>query len=396
VTGRRKLGLLACLYLSQGLPYGFFTKGVPALMRDQGLSLADIGLTSLLFLPWALKFMWAPLVDRYGARRAWIVPLQLLNVGALVGVALLDPKEGFFWILAAVLVVNLLSATQDIATDALAVDLLTPAERGLGNGVQVAGYRLGMIVGGGALLIVLDDLGWTRAFLLMAGLLALATIPIALHREAPRARATTQPGWSQVVEHFRRPGAGLWALVLVLYKGFDALANKMVEPLMIDLHYSLGDIGWILGTWGSVAGLVGALVGGWAVPRLGRRRALLGFGVVQVIAVGGYLLPALGIGGYPGLLAVVVADTFFGSCATAALFTLMMDACRPQHAATDYTLQASVVVIAVGVTSSFSGYLAQHLGYAGHFALTAALSALALLAVAWLTRLVPHVKEAHQ
>ncbi len=394
MTRSTKLGLLACLYLAQGVPYGFFTAGLPAVMRQRGISLEDIGLTTLLFLPWALKFLWAPFVDRAGGRRvgrrrAWILPLQALAIGLMALLAFIEPDADFAAVLAVVIVVNLVSATQDIATDGLAVDVLAPSERGLGNGVQVAGYRLGMILSGGVLLMVIDLLGWRAAFLLMALQLVFATLPIAAYREPPAPPVTVEKSGSAVEAlrgHFARPGAWSWALLLVLYKSFDALANPMVKPLMIDLGYSVGDVGAIIGAGGSVAGLLGALVGGWAVVRLGRHRALILFGLLQVLAVGTYVLPAAGVGGEAAMWASVVLDNFFGSTATAALFTLMMDACRPDHAATDYTVQASVVVVAAGVAGALSGYLAKALGFVGHFTATTGLSLLGLLLVAWLLR----------
>ncbi|WP_414640858.1 MFS transporter, partial [Archangium sp.] len=160
-----KLGLLTSLYLSQGLPYGFFTQALPVLLREQGLSLPNISLASLLALPWALKFLWAPFMDRYGSarlgrRRGYILPLQVLSAALLVGLALPEGAVSVEALFAAVLLVNLLSATQDVATDGLAVDLLEPQELGLGNGVQVAAYRVGMILGGGLMLILLDALSW--------------------------------------------------------------------------------------------------------------------------------------------------------------------------------------------------------------------------------------------
>lgn len=180
-----RLGLLASLYISQGLPFGFFTQALPVLLRKHGLSLENIGLSSLLAIPWALKFAWAPLVDRFsipriGRRRSWIFPMQFLTVLVLLWMAFREPVHSFRWILVAVLGVNLLSATQDIATDGLAVDMLDVHERGLANGIQVAGYRAGMIVGGGALLIFFDRIGWSLTFIVMALLVAAMSVPIAL------------------------------------------------------------------------------------------------------------------------------------------------------------------------------------------------------------------------
>lgn len=142
MTTREKAILLGGLYLSQGLPYGFFTQSVPALLRMQGASNTLVGLSFLLMLPWGLKFLWAPLVDRHGSarwgrRRSWILPLQAAGVLTLTALAFVDPTGEMPWVLVGLLVINLISATQDIATDGLAVEVLAPEERGLGNGLQV-------------------------------------------------------------------------------------------------------------------------------------------------------------------------------------------------------------------------------------------------------------------
>src|SRR5687768_5731293 len=118
----RKLALLSTLYFSQGLPYGFFTQALPVLMREHDVDLASIGLANLLFLPWALKFLWSPWFDRV-RRKLALLPLQAASIVTLLALSQTDPARGFAAILAGVLVVNLLSATQDIATDGLAVDL---------------------------------------------------------------------------------------------------------------------------------------------------------------------------------------------------------------------------------------------------------------------------------
>ncbi|HEX8701317.1 MAG TPA: MFS transporter [Myxococcaceae bacterium] len=371
-----KLGLLSSLYLSQGLPFGFFTQALPVLLRKQGMSLPDIGLTHLLALPWALKFLWSPLMDRYGSqqlgrRRGYILPLQFLSAGVLL---LLSVPEGLSTplLLAAVLAVNLLAATQDVATDGLAVNLLSSQEMGLGNGVQVAAYRVGMILGGGLMLVVFDAAGWSPTLLSLGTMLLVATLPVLLYREPPSeapARQSLSLGW-----WLRRPGSGSWLLLLLLYKAGEALATGMLRTFLTDARLSLTQIGWMLGGVGFTAGLLGALLGGALVNRLGRRRALILFGVLQMGAV---LLYALAAGGasLPVLAVVCGVEHLASGMATAALFTVMMEQCRPEHAGADYTVQASVVVIATGLAATVSGFSAQALGYAGHFLLAAALCA---------------------
>jgi len=263
-----KVALLSTLYFSQGLPYGFFTQALPVWMRQAGVDLAAIGLTSLLALPWGLKFLWAPLVDRYGGsplgrRRGWIVPLQAASIVAVVALALLGDgvtdagRERLIVALAVgMFVTNLVAATQDIATDGFAIDLLPPAERGLGNGVQVAASRIGMVVGGGALLVALGAWGWLSAFSAMAALLIAASVPILLHRELPRASPPPADGDGDGAHDgahddagdaapvtlgaalsFLRRGRGamlVWCLALGFYKLGDGLGSAMVRPFLVD------------------------------------------------------------------------------------------------------------------------------------------------------------------
>lgn len=375
----KKLGLVASLYFSQGLPFGFFTQALPALMRQQGVSLAAIGLSTLLALPWGLKFLWAPWVDRrgsarFGRRRSWLIPLQLTSATVLLLLALADPEHSLTWLIVGVLLTNLLSATQDIATDGLAVDLLDHDERGWGNGIQLAGYRVGMIVGGGALLVAFDAIGWAFTFASAAGLMLLATIPVWRFTEPPALPAVTtaktgvRDAWSYFYDD---PERRAWLGVLAIYKAGDYLGTSMIRPFFIDQGLSLSELGALLGAAGFSAGLVGALVGGAAVGRLGRRRALLSFGVLQALSVASY---ALATGPEPSdwlLYAPVVFEHFATGMATAVLFTVMMDHCRPEHAATDYTLQASLVVLASGLAAALGGSTAQVLGYGPNFVLGA-------------------------
>ena len=386
----QKLGLLSALYFSQGLPFGFFTQALPVMLREQGFSLSAIGLSSALALPWALKFLWAPIVDRHhmpalGRRRSWILPLQAAAAVLLTALALSAGYQHMALLLGAVFVLNLISATQDIATDGLAVDMLRPGERGLANGVQVAGYRVGMIVGGGALLILFDTLGAANTFLAMSGLLALASAPVWFAREAPRQRAASDAGGtdegSSIWQFLRRPQMMAVLALIVSYKLGDAFATAMLRPFLSDLGLEMADIGWLLGTVGFVSGLLGALAGGALVNGLGRKRSLLVFGALQAASVAGYAYLAAATA--PTLLELYLLcgfEHFAGGMATAALFTCMMDWSAPDTAATDYTIQASAVVIATGVASMLAGFSAQGLGYLGHFSL-AALLALASLAV---------------
>lgn len=404
-TGK-KLGLLSTLYLSQGLPYGFFVTAIPVLLRQEGSSLTMVSLSSALMLPWGLKLLLAPFVDKHrgsalGARRGWILPLQLATVACVLAVAVLGELAGrggqalLVALAAATLLTAVLAATQDCATDGLAVELLSDRERGLGNGVQVAAYRMGMIVGGAGLLWVFDQLGWLPTFVAMGALLLLATVPIALWREPGVSAAAAPAALAILLRFFRRPRVWPWLLLLVLYKIGDAYGSPMVKPLLVDRGWSLGDIGVLAGGLGSAAALLGALLGGWLAGRAGRRAALLGSGLIHAALMAAYALPLLAetpsTPGSTGLLsALVVLEHLTGSMATVALFTVMMDASDERTGATDYTVQASVIVWASFLGAAPSGFVTEQVGYVAHFVMAGTVCAVGAVALALaMPRVVP-------
>jgi MFS transporter, PAT family, beta-lactamase induction signal transducer AmpG len=377
----RLFGLLGALYFAQGLPFGFFTQALPVMLRQLGVSLEGIGLTSLLALPWALKFLVAPALDRSPSRRRWLLALQLATAGLLVLASRLDPTA-LVPILVVVFLVNTLAATQDIATDAIAVDEVPRAHRGLANGLQVGAYRVGMILGGGALLLTFDLLQWSGVFLVMAAATLLTTLPVARWKEPAR-----QPveGVASLKDFFTRADAAPLLLLLFVFKFGEAFGVTMLKPRLVDLGLSLADVGLLVGTVGFLAGLVGAVTGGLLVNVVGRQRALVGFGFTQAVAVLAYVAVDRETS-FSGLAVLVGFEHFAGGLATAALFTCIMDWSRAGHAATDSTVQASTVVIATGIASASSGVSAAVLGYRTHFELAAALAMLAAVSAGALFR----------
>lgn len=386
MNGTYKLGLLASLYLAQGLPFGFFTQALPVLLRERGLSLAAIGATGLLFLPWALKFLWAPLVDHTGSRKTWIVCLQGLTFSGAVALAFVDLESGLAPIFAALVLFNLLAATQDVATDGLAVRLLSPSERGLGNGIQVGAYRIGMILGGGALLWVFAKSGWSVMFLAMAAILFLTCIPALFLPRAPEsgtpragiAGSALLVGWAQ---RLRLPGVLPFILLICAYKFGDAMASSLVGPFMHDAGLSKSEIAVVKGTIGSIMGLAGAALGGWMAWYFGRRPALIACGLLQTLSLLAYLACAFDPANKFLIYGASTVEHLFGGMATVALFTLMMDASDPEHAGTDYTLLACAVVLGGGLAGVAAGFIGDAFGYAGAFGLSVILSGLGCLAL---------------
>ncbi len=400
VIGRaHQITLLTSLYAAQGLPFGFFSLALPVLMRDAGWSLTDIALLQLLALPWALKFLWAPVLDQRGTRRAWLLGLQLAALLMALGLSQLELRAGNLWLLAAVFAFNLVAASQDVVTDGLAVRLLNARERGLANAIQVGAYRFGMILGGGLLLWIFARTGWSVMFLCMAALLALTLLPVLPLREpAPAAAAPRPGGLALALAWFRRattPGMLAIAGLIFCYRFGDQMVSSLIAPFLVDQGLSKETIALMKGAVGSATSLGGAVLGGWLVMVTGRRRALLGAGLAQAACFGLYVAAALGAGGEALLWAATVLEGVIGTMATVALFTLMMDAADPQHAGTDYTLLASVVVLVGSLGGLGAGLIGDALGYAPTFLLGTVLAAAGcLFVVAWLDRHPTHQRVA--
>ncbi len=375
--------LLSSLYTSQFLPSAFFFQALPIFLRQQGASLQVVGLLGLLTLPWMLKFLWAPLVDRYGSRRwghykSWIFVTQFLLALTLLSCASIDASDNAMGLFQSIFLMVTFAATQDIATDALAIRLLAPHERGWGNGIQSAGRATGGILGGGVMLLVLNQLGWQVSIRILAGGVLLALVPLCFYPEPHRSGEETGAtvGVKRAIAHYlgtllsfvRQSGALVWLLFILLYVTGSSMAATMFRPLLVDLGLSMVDIGWMTGIVGSGAAIMGSLLAGGLIQPLGRRQSLIIFGVMQAVAVIALTLPAIGVQDPVVLYGVSTSEVFARSLANTALFTVMMDKSRCEMAGSDYTLQSSVFIIGhhVGIPA-LSGFIATALGYTGVF-----------------------------
>ncbi|GGG15121.1 MFS transporter [Rhodococcoides trifolii] len=377
--------LLASLYFVQGVPFGFFTQALPVVLRRSGFSLVTISATGILFAPWALKFLWAPYVDRYGSRRRWLLVLQSLSAATALVLACLDLSSTLRWLFVGIAAVNLVSATQDVVTDGLAVRLLGPRERGIGNGIQVGAYRIGMVVGGGALLWLFSIAGWRALFVAMAVLLIASTVPVWMlrtHLEAADAAgaAADRPSARRLsvvwLDRLRRPGMVAIVLLVAGYKFGNSMGSALVGPFLSDLGLTLAQIALIEGGLSSVSALVGAALGAWYAHRFGRRRALLVAGTTQTAALALYAAVSLGADGLPMIVTAGVAEHVFGGAATVVVFTLMMDASDREYAGSDYTLLACAVVFSQGIAGLAAGVVGHTFGYTALFGTSLMLSAL--------------------
>jgi MFS family permease len=397
-----RLGVLWTLYFVQGLPFGFQATALPVYLRAEGMSLQGVGLATALSLPWSLKILWAPLVDRYGGgrfgrRKSWILPLQLLLALACAAAALAPPRAapgGLAPILVLVATMNLLAATLDIAVDGLAVDVLERGELGRGNVAQVVGYKAGMLTGGGLLVWASGTIGWQGLFVAMAGLVGACFLVIALWREETpvaaggAARAPfLHPRFGEIFAALRRTLAerdALWLLLFVAtYKLGESMADTMFKPFLVDAGYGAGRIGLWVGTWGMGFSIAGSITGGWLATRRPLLQAVGIAAALRALPVAGEWWLSL-VDPTPGrVVAVTCAEHFFGGALTTALFAYMMGRVDRRIGATHYTLLAAVEVWGKLPSAWASGFLAAHASYAVLFGLAT------LLSVAFLALLVP-------
>ena len=384
-----KLALLSSLYISQYISLMFFVQAIPVFMREQGASLESIGLIYLLALPILLKVLWSPFIDRYGYTRwghyrFWIITFQLLLAAVAAVCAFVSLQSNFILLYGLLMVMSTLAASQDIATDALAVGLLTPSERGWGNGIQMAGNYLGGMLGGGVMLVLLNQLGWERSLFALALMVVVALVPILRHREKlPPKKATDKATnvWLDLVHFYRRPGMWRWLMLLTLYVIGGNMAASMFRPLLVDVGLSLTDIGWLVGVVGNGASFFGAVISGLLVVSLGRKRSLLVFGLFQILAILICLLPAAGVSNRPILYFVIIVAGFASSAVFTVSSTVMMDKSRLAMAGTEYTAQTSMVYFGSFLAAGISGFIASKIGYQGLFGVSAAVALLAVILI---------------
>lgn len=387
------LALLFTLYFSQGLPSGFLAHTLPALMRESGVSLEYIGLIKLLAIPWVLKFLWAPFVDRTGVRslgshKSWILLTQSLLAG-LVFIASYSTQDTAFnsliiICLVGVLFVNMASATQDIATDGLAMILLPERLRGLANSIQVVGYKLGMIVASSVLLLSFDYIGWSLSFRILALVLVLLLIPTLFYHQSAERQIVGVSSNTSIFQSYKgfftQPSMLSWVVVLLSYKVSDSLGSAMIKPMLVDEGYSLSELAG-LSFFSSIIGLIGALFAGWAYYKLGAKRLLLSAGLLQSLGVMAYALLVSESGDPAWVYLVSMFEQFSDGLSTVALFSVMMSRCRAGNEGADFTVQASILVLLSGLMGVVSGVVAGALGFQLLFVTAGVLGLFSLLPV---------------
>ncbi|AGY57775.1 AmpG family muropeptide MFS transporter [Gloeobacter kilaueensis] len=378
----RKLAVLFLLGFYSGLPYNLTADTLQAWLTGDGIALETVGLITLVGLPYALKFLWSPLVDRFslpvlGRRRSWLLSMQLAMAGALATMAAFDPHRGVQAIAALALLIAIFSATQDVAYDAYKSDVLLPAELGNGAALGVLGYRLALLFTSAFAFKLAEWISWPRTYLWLAALMAVGTFATLWAPEAKKLQPPESIGDAvrlPLIEFFSRSGTGRAAAILVfivLYKLGDTLATRMATPFLIQTGFRLGQIGDIKGGVGFFATALGLLAGGAILGRLGINRSLWVFGILQAASNFGYVLLAFAGKNALLLAAVVSVENGCAGLGTAAFVAFLISLCDPRYSATQYALLSSLMAVGGIVLGSTTGTVAQATGWPLFFALTA-------------------------
>lgn len=406
MTYRRKLFWVAVLYFVEGFPFGLIHNALPVYFRVFGVSLKEIGLMSLVSLPWAIKFFWAPAVDALGRKKHWFVTCQIFIALTIVSFPWLMPSQtvgSFFWVL--LIALAFFSATQDIAIDAYTIRLLDEKELGMANGVRVTTYRIALIAAGGVFIAGAGWLGWTTMFL-AGGILILLTALVSIRAPETRAsspgdkddyspRASSPPGSPRTFQYFvviplreflARPGFIQVFLFVLLFKLGDMAMGPMIHPFWVDRGFTLFEIGAVPGTVGVVATITGALLGGHLTNRWGIFRGLWILGLFQagsnLVYAGAAALPP-----HPAAMYLAsVTESFTGGLGTAPFLAFLMKICNKDHAATQYALLSALFAMTRSVSGAFSGWGAESLGYATYFTFTFFLAFPAYAMLPWVKK----------
>lgn len=388
---RRVWWLLGSLYTTQSVALMFFMGAFVAILLEQGAAMERISMIYLVGMVWPLKFLWAPLVDRFqlsrhGHYRGWLILMQAGMVLTLLVLATLDVARDFDTIYALCLLIAMLSATQDIAVDGLACRVLPEAQRGVGNGLQISGGLLGNLLGAGAVLIVYRHVGWAGSMGILAAVTSVSLLQLLAYREPrwPLSESSTLAFVARLWTFWRQPGARRWLALVLLYTVSSSLAYALITPMLLAQGSSLAHIGWVVNVFGSIVGGVAAMLSGWLLYRLGRRRALILAAMIQVLGIGAIALPLLASASESTPVVAVGLYFFCYNPAAVVLATLMMDHVSADSPATDYSVQFSLnQFFALGMIAAGAALLVP-LGYAGVLVLAALLALLAVgLAVSY-------------
>ena len=391
----RRIGMMLILGFSSGLPLALTGGTLQAWMAVVGVDLRTIGVFSLVGLPYTLKFLWSPFMDRYvppwlGRRRGWMISTQFALFLGIVAMAFGSPQNSVGAVALLAFFVAFASASQDIVVDAYRTDLLQEVERGAGTAVYVMGYRIAMLISGALALILSDRIGWRNTYLVMAMVMVIGMLG-ALFGPEPELRtkpptSLREAVWGPLKDFFSRTGAVTVLLFIVLYKLGDAYAGTLTTAFLIrGAGFSPTDVGTVNKGLGLISLIVGATLGGSLLVRLGLFRSLLFFGILQAVSNLSFMVLAWVGKSYPMMIFAVAFENLAGGMGTSAFVAFLMGLCNHRYSATQFALLSSLAVLGRVFISPTSGYIVELTSWGSFFFITA-LTALPGLWMLWWLR----------
>ena len=373
--------LLICVFtgFASGMPLYVLFQLVPAWLRDGGVSLTEIGLFALVGIPYTWKFLWAPFMDRWvppflGRRRGWMIIFQIALIFSIGVLGMYDPAQSTWLIAWLAVAVAFFSASQDVALDAYRRELLPDAELGLGNAVHVQAYRISSLVPGSLSLILADILPWSSVFWI-TGAFMMAGVLMTLFVTEPESELPTSTGVRQAViapfaEYIKRRGWNGVLLVLsfmFLYKIGDNMATALATPFYLDMGFSKTQIGLVAKNAALWPAIIGGLLGGLVMLRLGINRSLWLFGVVQMVSILGFALLA-SMGDVLWMLAVAISFEYLGvGMGTAAFTAFIARETSRTFAATQFALFTALAALPRTFANASTGFIVETVGWVNFF-----------------------------
>jgi len=388
-----RVWIQAPLGFSSGVPLYLTGSTLSAWLATEGISTKAIGLFSLVALPYNLKWLWAPVLDRYslpflGRRRGWMLLFQFLLVASIVLLGAVNATVNITTGALVAIGVAFFSASQDVLVDAYRTDLLDTAERGKGGAAYVTGYRIAMILASTGALLMADQMSWRYVYWILASLLSVGMVATIFAPKLPvvapprtLALAVVQP----LAEFFQRRGALVALFFVMLYKLGDYVAMYMIPTLLLkELKFGLTEVALLQKFIGISATIVGAAAGGILVDRIGIRKGLLYFGIAQALANIGYVFLAMAGRDYNLLVAAIAIDNVCNGLGAAAFVAYLMSMCHHKYSAAQHALLASAMTVVARMVTASSGWVIEDVGWAVFFALTIVASVPALILWRWL------------
>ncbi|MGH8253770.1 MAG: AmpG family muropeptide MFS transporter [Steroidobacteraceae bacterium] len=394
IFGNRKLLIIMALGAASGFPNQITESALQAWLKDAGRSNTSIGLLTYVAIPYLLKFLWAPLLDRFplpllGRRRGWLLAIQLFLAISIASLSIQNPAVSLSAVAITALVIVFFSASQDIVIDAYRTDISLPEERGLAAAANNLGYRACAWLAFAAALIVADSFGWRAAFLVLAAAMAAFTIFTWLAPEpdyrAPPPSTLRQSVIVPLRELLGSPGALGLIVLIVTFKIGGAMALKLFTPFLIDLGFSKTEIGLVAKAVLTTSAIAGGVLGGLWMVRLGLLRSMLLFGVLQTVTILAFYLLAITGKSFPLMIAATAIENLTAAMGNIAEVALIMALCNSRFSAFEYALLSVLALLPRYLLGGPAGWLADHGGWSTYYIVTF-LVGIPGLAMVWVMR----------